>query len=257
MKALSELSTRISRPIVIGSPLADQVFEWFKTNTKPGAHAIGAMFTGVFYYDASFWPVTIPVGYGEFHLNPLNALESMPAPLRQTLWQETTPRGVYLHYWADCFDYGYGVDILLRSERLDERARRFLKNADGELRTAVAPLLTLRPTLKAILGFRMACEIFMKVFLIQEKNLSDQDLRTLGHHIDRLARACSDVRPLKEFDLIEQGANAFPGVAERYDGEPKNPYVVFDAAFLTQLTAATITRLYSPYDTRPQMTVAP
>lgn len=252
-KAVAELSVKTGQPIRLDSGLAGKVFAWFQANTKPGSHAIGAMFTGAFYYDTCFWPVTIPIGYGRFHLDPLNGLETMPPALREGLWQDPVARSIYLQYWADCFDYAYGADLLLKPTRLDARAHKFFQNADAELRKAVAALLTLRPTLKAILDFRMATEIFLKSFLIQEKNLADPQLRALRHDIDRLAKACFEAKADKEFQFIEQGSKLFPDIAERYEGEAKPSREVFDAAFLAQRAAATITRHFSSQDIRPQI----
>ncbi len=61
--ALSDLAKQFNTQINFGSDLANKVFDWFTANTKPGSHAIGTLFTGVFYFDACFWPVSVPIGY--------------------------------------------------------------------------------------------------------------------------------------------------------------------------------------------------
>ena len=73
-EALRELSVSQRLSIGLNSPAAEKVFKWFLAHTQPGSHAIGALFTGVFYYDACFWPVTVPVFYGRVQLNAFDAL---------------------------------------------------------------------------------------------------------------------------------------------------------------------------------------
>lgn len=253
LQALSDLSVQFNCAVSMVSPLAERVFKWFAAHSPPGAHTIGAMFTGVFLFDTAFWPVDIPVGYGQFRVSPLDSLTTMPAPVRESLWQSAEARPVFLSTWVDCFDYAYGADVLLRDGTLGERAKKFLENADAELRGASAALLTHRPTLKASIGFRMACEIYLKVFLLEERKLSDSELRALGHRIHALAAACYAVKPHKEFRILEQGASAFPEVSARYDGTSGDPKEVFDAVFLTQQTAATVVRHFSSQDSRSQI----
>lgn len=255
-RALSELSKTFRLCVAFDSPVAIQVFQWFEANTKPGEHSLGAMFTGAFLYDASFWPVSIFIGYGQFRVSPIEALDTMPPKLKEIFWRDPAARNVYLHYWLDCFDYSYGFDSIRADKRLNTRAEKFLGNGDEELRGAMAALLAHRPTLKAILALRMACEIFLKTFLIQEKNLTDAYLKKMGHKIGPLANECFGLRPYREFQIIEQGAHIFPEVSDRYDGDLKAPSIVFDAVFLTQLAGATVTRHFSDWDTRSHLTPA-
>lgn len=86
-RAFSDFTKEFNYAIEISSPLAKTIFAWFKANTKPDSHAIGAMFTGSFYYDACFWPLQILHGYGEFKLNALDSLETMPPNLKKQLAQ--------------------------------------------------------------------------------------------------------------------------------------------------------------------------
>src|SRR5262249_16210108 len=59
-KALSEWTRIHPVKILMNSQEATAVFEWFYRNSPPGAHNLGPLFTGIFYFDAVFWPVKIP-----------------------------------------------------------------------------------------------------------------------------------------------------------------------------------------------------
>ena len=135
----------------------------------------------------------------------------MPQPVKASLWKDNTARCVFLTYWVDCLDYAYGFDEnWTRQNTRAFPAAAFLANADRELKGAVAQLLTHRPNLKAILKFRMCCEIFLKVFLIQEKKLVEKDLKKLGHDIVAPAKECRSVKAIKEFQVLESLAHNLP-----------------------------------------------
>lgn len=252
-RAFEELSKSTGKSICLSSEAADKIAKWFEANTKAGAHAIGPLFEGVFLFDACFWSLTIPIFFGQCRFDPLDSLPSMQQSIKNALWHAATSRNEFTNHWACCLDYALGVEALLKDNILNPRARSFLENADKELRGANSQLLELRPNMKAILGYRMATEIFLKVFLIQTQNLSENALKNLGHKIDTLAQQCSSIEPIPEFAIIENAARIFPPVSDRYDGTEKTAKEVFQAATITQLTAATITRRFSGQDIRDQI----
>ncbi len=72
-EALCEYTKEKKAAITFRSPAADQVFRWFQERSAPGAHRIGTLFTGTYFYDAHFWPVSIPIGYGNVKLDAFQA----------------------------------------------------------------------------------------------------------------------------------------------------------------------------------------
>lgn len=115
---------------------------------------------------------------------------------------------------------------------------------------AISQLLTHRPNPKAVLGFALAAEILMKAFLLRASAVSDDALKRISHDIVKAACACYAARPLKEFEIIRQGASAFPPVSDRYDGPERKLSEVFDAVFIAQMAAATVTREFTGRDSR-------
>src|SRR5579872_3899250 len=71
-KAIENWTLENGCSISFPSPTADRVFSWFESHSPKGAHAIGAMFTGAFYFDAYFWKVPIPIAYGTVKINALD-----------------------------------------------------------------------------------------------------------------------------------------------------------------------------------------
>jgi len=112
--AIQRYSQEFGVSVDFSSPFANRIFEWFQSHTQPGTHIIGPLFTGVFYFDACFWPVSIPHAYGTVSINALDSLESMPDTLKQEIM--ATPRDAwnYVLLWVDCLDYAYGFDDMHR-----------------------------------------------------------------------------------------------------------------------------------------------
>jgi hypothetical protein len=253
-RALSHISREFSCSISFSSPIANQVFDWFAKNSKPGSHAIGSLFTGAFYYDACFWPLSVPIGYGTFRLNALNGLDTMPDSIKSSLMSDHKAATALGLYWADCIDYAYGVDELTKSSRLSPKALSFIESGHHEFIGALSQLTTHRPNTKAILNLRMASEIFLKAFLIQERSLGDAELKKMSHKITEIAAECEKTSPIKEFGLIKSKAHVYPDVSTRYEGANWTPAEVWTALCLTQVAATAVIRFYTGSDLRPQIT---
>lgn len=255
-KALQELSAEFGVSINLSSATARSVFEWFKKRSTPEAHQIGSLFTGSLFFDACFWPVSIPVAYGNFALNPLEALETMPDPVKNDLCASTYDLQVYMLYWADCVDYGYGFDDVHKLQPLSPLAMSFLANADRELRAAVAQVITPKPNYKGSLAARMATEIFLKAFLIAKLNFTEREVKEFRHDIPRIAKTCHEIMPLEAFETIIDLAHLFPLVDSRYTGGEQKPSEVWNSISLCQVGAAAVIREFSDRDIRSPLIAA-
>ena len=136
-------------------PVAKAIFQWFYDHSPPGAHQMGSVYTGVYYYDTAFWPVSVPRISGTVHVDALECLETMPLQIREMLGSSQDIQS-YADHWIHCMDYGYGQMDLERGGKLKPRALQFLGAANSELKGANLQLLEIRPNVKAILGMRMA-----------------------------------------------------------------------------------------------------
>ena len=84
---------------------------------------IGAIYTGTFYYDACFWPVFIPVVFGQAKLNIRDSLKTMPQNIQNRLWSKRDEVVNFAAFWADCVDYGLGIDELIDNSHQPNFAR--------------------------------------------------------------------------------------------------------------------------------------
>jgi hypothetical protein len=248
--ALGDYSKEFNQTVLLRSTLADQVFDWFYARSDPKAHLIGTLFTGAFYFDVHFWPLSIPLGYGQFAVEPIKCLQSMPDALKDRVKQDQLELDLY---FAECLDYAYGLDALLKDGMLTSKACNLMKSAHAELVGAISQLTVPKPNTKAILGLRMACEIFMKAVLVQEKSLNEDELKRLGHKISQLAKACFALVPAKVFHDLSIGDIVFPDIALRYDSTSYKLTEVWGALCATQSVAATVIRKYVDHGIRSKV----
>lgn len=256
-RALSDFSREFKCSISLDSPLAQSIFDWFYKHSQTGAHATGALFTGAFYFDACFWPLYIPIGFGTFSLNALNCLETMPQSIKEHISQSREDLWDLALYWADCCDYAYGIDDVNKEGKLNAKALAFIQNGDRELAGAIAQLVSPRPNAKAILALRMACEIVLKTLLIQERNLTDQQLKKLSHKIEDIAAECFAITHAPEFDAVTKAGGIFPEVSDRYEGIERKLSEVWNALCVTQIAATAVIRQYTDRDMRSQLFPSP
>jgi hypothetical protein len=252
-KALSDFAHEFNCSISMGSPTAKAIVDWFRAQSAPDSHAIGALFTGAFYFDAYFWPLHIPLGDGTFTVNALDCLESMPQAVKDQLAKSNKDMWILALHFADCCDYAFGIDDIEKEGKLNSKALAFVQNADKELAGAIAQLIIPKPNLKSILALRMSIEIFLKALLIQEQNLNDQDLKRLSHRLEDIAGECFSATGRTEFSDIAKAVIGFPEVSERYDGQEKCLQEVWHAMLVAQATATAVIRKYTDRDIRSQI----
>lgn len=249
-EALSDFTREHNCSIAMGDPLERSIFDWFYHNSPPRAHQMGAVYTGVYLYDTAYWQTHIPFVFGQVKVDAFECLETMPVQIKKHLVSNEQDVYMYIDHWLNCLDYGYGKVDLTKGIQLQPRALRFFGAANSELVGANAQLLETRPNSKAILGMRMATEIFLKTVLIQERSLTDKELMKISHKLENAARACADATGENAFEEIEKRVNVYPPVSARYDDTEWLNAKVWEAAALTQLTAATVTRLYTDQNAR-------
>lgn len=249
-QAVSDFTREHSCSLAMDDPLAKTIFDWFFENSPPGAHQVGPVYTGVHFYDTAFWPVHVPLTFGKVSVNAMDCLETMPPQIKKILEANHRDIRTYVVHWANCMDYGYGQMDLDGASPIQPRALQLLNAANAELVGANAQLLVLRPNVKAILGMRMASEIFLKAVLVQERNFTDSQLMKISHKLEDAANACAEATGERAFEDIAKRASLYPPVSARYDDTEWLNTCVWQAASLTQLTAATVTRLYTDRDMR-------
>jgi HEPN domain-containing protein len=252
-QALIDYTSEKPGAISFSSPAAERVFRWFKERTAPGADRIGALFTGSYFYDAHFWPVTIPIGYGNVKLDAFQSLETMPDAVKIELSHDPDELRTYVLYWIDCADYAFGFDDIRKFGALSPRAIALLKNADHELTGAVDLVGDLRPNPRAAFNARMATELFIKALLVEKAGYTDKQLKDLGHDLDKLFEHAEAICPAKEIRTLRGLTSIFPRIDERYFGQDLTPVQVGNTLSTCQTAATTVIRQFTDRDSRNQV----
>jgi hypothetical protein len=252
-RAIEAFSRKFNCSVFIPSNTADKIFEWFKKNTPEGSQVIGALFRGVYYFDSVFWPVYIPIVYGQVQINVFSSLETMPEHFKRQIEADKMELWNYVLLWVDCLDYAYGYGKLIHDSRFIGHAGNFIRSGNKELTAAVAMLLQNRPETKAIESCRMAVEMFLKSIIIAKSGWSEEQIkRRISHDLNKAAREVITVTNNDEFKKLGPEYSFFPEIDERYSGRDWKPIDLWRGYCLAQTTATIFTRLYSDRDTRNQ-----
>lgn len=244
-RAIEDYGRQFSVSIEIGGEVSRAINDFFARNGPANALQVGALFTNAFWYDAHFWPVSIPIIFGQVALDPIECLDETPTSVKDALQRDGPPFAAFLLHWANCLDYAYGLSDLKSSGRFNERASAFARNADAKLRGAVSQLVLPKPITNAALDLALAAEIWMKVLLIHEQGLDDARLKRLGHGIKGLAEECANITGNADFLGIAEHAGRYPKLGSRYDGSPITGAEAWEALSLTTITCSAVVRRFS------------
>ena len=248
-EAISIISSKLNRSISIPSPEADFIFKWFEVNGKPGSQLQGHFHQGAFYYDSEFWSVDIPLIYGQVQLNSLDALHKMPEQIKSSLASDKRNLWEYVYFWADCIDFGYAFDDLIKSKSHDEFGIQFLKAGYEELSSATSLLLEHRHNQRAILNCRMATEMLFKSFICLKKGLSEQEAKKLGHNLHKLLDKFIECSGYDHLKILEKSLHVFPEIHERYNEQNTKKSELFEGYIFAQSIGALIAREFTDRNT--------
>lgn len=231
-----------------------KIFAWFKQNSPDGAHQIGPFYTGLFYFDAHFWPVHIPVVQGTVELQAFNSLDSMPDNIKSRLRADQQAMQDFAAVWGDCVDYSFGFEDLIKVD-IATLWQDLLRSGHQQLQATVVLLQGNRPNPKAAEPARMATEMFLKAFIAYRAGISDSEARRqLGHDLEKALDKCIEIEPQSELIAIRPELSRFPDIAERYKETDKTPWELWRMYGMAQYSGTTVVRVLSGHDLRKQGT---
>lgn len=253
-EAVRRYSLENNIPVNLSSDLAKEIFEWFEANSKPRAHQMGAQYEAVYFFDSAFWVVSVPICFGKVRLNALEGLSEMPELLRNELMSDQRQAWGYVVYWADCVDYGLGIDDLRKSNGLNEFGMKLLMAGDQELRSAVSMLKENRPDPRSILSCRMATEIFLKAFVALKGELTEAEAKNqLGHNLNKVFDKFIDVSGYRHWQPVREKLTVFPDIHERYSEQEISLEKLWSGFAIAQSLGALIVREYTERNTIGQV----
>lgn len=202
-----------------------------------------------FFHNGCFWPIDINVILGKINVVPIgDIIHSMPESEFKNL--EMTNLDGYHYFWADCVDYIFGYDHVLKTEQV-VIGKNLLIAADEHLKIAASALLQAPPLGKMVQLAIMAVEMYLKGFLCIRKSLTEEQLKNYGHKLDKLIDACLEIEPSSRLKYTKQTILSWlPSVNERYIPSEDTPSELWEKYRRAQFVAAEILRLLSGRDVR-------
>ncbi|MFA6063382.1 MAG: hypothetical protein WC736_12390 [Gallionella sp.] len=252
-EAIRRYSVEFNTAVDISSDVAKTIFKWFEDHSKPGVHQVGSQYEAVYSYDSQFWVVSIPIMYGTVQLNALDCLHEMPDGIKEEMMADHKGAWEYAIYWADCLDYGMGIDDLRKTQGLDAFGYQLLMSADQELRAATSILSQHRPDPRAILNCRMALEIFFKSYIALKNGLTQSEAKAIGHNLNKGLDRFIEVSGLDDWERIRQLLSVFPEIHERYKEQDITFQRLWDGYSLAHSVGAVIVREFTDRNTLQQV----
>ncbi|HCG8892418.1 TPA: hypothetical protein NKX69_000057 [Vibrio parahaemolyticus] len=252
-EAIRRYSEQFNTSVNFSSDVAKTIFKWFEANSKPGAHQVGSLYEAVYFYDAQFWVVSIPISYGTVQLNALDCIHEMPNGIKQEMMADHRQSWDYVLYWADCLDYGMGVDDLRKMQGLNEFGLQLLMSADQELRSATSILSQHRPDPRAILNCRMALEIFFKSYVALKNGLTQSEAKAIGHNLNKGLDKFIEASGFDDWESTRQLLSVFPDIHERYKEQDITFRKLWDGYSLAHSLGAVIIREFTDRNTIQQV----
>ena len=251
--AIRRYSTEFNVSIDLSSDLAKRIFEWFEAHSKPGAHQIGSMYESVYFYDAQFWSVSIPIVYGTVKLNALESLYQMPENIKNEIMSDPKQAWDYVAFWADCVDYGLGLDDLRNTSGLDNYGMQLLMSGDQELRAATSILNQHRPDSRAILICRMAVEMFIKSYIALKEGLTEKQAKSIGHDLNKGLDKFIEASGYDHWEAVRGKLSVFPAIHERYKEQEISLNQLWDGFAIAQSIGSVIIREHTGRNTLEQV----
>tara|TARA_R110002072_G_scaffold11196_2_gene50981 strand:+ start:141607 stop:142461 length:855 start_codon:yes stop_codon:yes gene_type:complete len=229
----------------LDSPEVKKIFAWFKQNTKEDAHQVGSIYSSVYYFDAEFWDVHVPVFYGTVNFDPVDALSNMPEGVKQRLRSDEERTVEYVLHWADCFDFGVGYLDVAQSKTLNKFGLDMLKGGYEELTSAASLLGKSKFNPRAILDARMALEMFMKSYAAMKGRLTEAEAKKIGHDLHAGLQKFLDVSGMQDIKAVSKHFGVYPEVHDRYKATKTNKAEQWKGFHLAQSMGALVIREFS------------
>ena len=244
-KAIQRYAIEFNTSVDLSSDVATNIFKWFEAHSKPGVQQIGSLYKSVYFYDSEFWIVSILITYGENEMIPLKCLRQMPAVMKGEITAQQKESRKYEIFWADCVDYGMGIEDLKHEPVLNKFGDQLLKSGDQELRDAASLLSQPRPSPRAFLNCRMALEMFFKSYIALKNGLTNDQAKGIGHDLHKGLSKFIKASGLDHFEKSRSILSRFPAIDERYKKQTIASKTLWEGYSLAQSVGAVIVREYT------------
>jgi hypothetical protein len=200
----------------VGTEAFKAIYEFFKANTSLGRDYSAPIRLSCFLYDGAFWPVYVPLVYGQGVFDPIRFVAGIPPTVFHSLGFDSDARGQLDGHWFDCLHH-LNNHRLIDGEELSKLARGFFAGGERSLLAAVESLLSIPPNPKAAELSRDAFESTLKGLAVVKTGLTEREAIKINHDLSRLLQRCAPALPISEFNRLRDACSLYPSVGARYE----------------------------------------
>jgi hypothetical protein len=174
----------------------------------------------------------------------------MPGPVLETLLSNSRAVQNAAALFADCLDYGLGIDELDKSTKLVGTARELIFSGNEKLNATVELLLGRPPSPEVTQKAQFAAEMFLKGYIAARKGLTEKEARTISHDLDKALAVCLSITPHSDLRIIGPHLAVFPPIDARYKPGTRSLHQLWTAYSVAQCTGSSVVRELTGRDCR-------
>lgn len=193
---------------------------------------------------------------GMVKLDASKSLRTMPDSIKARLMRDRDAFTNYAARWADCVDYGFGIEEVIRDNNIRAFGQELFRSGNQQLNATVTLLHEDVPNPKAMESARMATEFFLKAYLAAKIGLTEKEAKDkIGHNIDKALDRCLAVDNQSELQVVRSDLSCFPEIGDRYKGTDKTPSELWQGYQIAQFTGTAAIRAFTNRDVRKTLRV--
>lgn len=236
MEAYRRWCIESQQHIGFGGEATRIIADWFSKNTQYGIAVQKPFRRSVYFYDISFWEVSLPLVYGNVQIDPLKQLPRMPASVIERLAKDSVACDEYFGHFASAYNFSVGIEQLEMLKRKGKQPlyQEFLAAADRHLLSATALLLD--ENAKAIEDCRHVVELSLKAVLNAFKGIKEAQFKRtpFNHGLPSTLEAAAECVAPTAMPISVADLDLLPGIEVRYQSTNFSPKTLWQAFMLSQ-----------------------
>lgn len=228
--------------IPISDEVSKEIYDWFQAHIKQGVLQIECRNESIYFFDAEFWVIYIPIHYGSINIDILSCLRDMPTTIKNEIIASSAIALEYKNFWDDCYVYEMGLGEIISNKKFNKFGIQTLEAADQHLKTAVKLLKDKSSDSQSAQTCTLAFEIFLKAYLVIKYDFTEEKLISLNHHLKKIFKEILKLSNNKNWLPIESKIKLFPKTTERYKKQILSKKEIWELFLASQTVGAIIVR---------------
>jgi hypothetical protein len=200
---------------------------------------------GVFMFKDIFFPIKIPLLYGQVKIDLSCFLKEIPENIRRWVFSDKYSGLSYFDQLIDIFDFTYSLDDIEKDEKISPEAFEYWILAKNQMEAAAATVVGSFNKYVAVQNSQLAVELVLKGVLIT-KEYKNKTLKKYGHNTNKILE--ETLKHLTAVDTVrlERVIKNFPKFSQsRYEINSLTRIEVGRMIMGAQFIAGEILRQYS------------